>query len=71
MARHDACSYAELDTWSSAIASAVLARTGGERRPVAFLLPQSPLAIAVTLAVLKSGNHYVPMDATWTAARSR
>ena len=65
----EALSYADLDAWSDAIAATVLERAGARRCPVPFLLPQSPLAVAVTLAILKSGNIYVPFDAAWSSDR--
>lgn len=65
----EAFTYAELDAWSDAIAAPILARAGGRSRPVPFLLPQSPLAVAVTLAILKSGNIYVPLDPAWGTDR--
>ena len=65
----EAITYAALDAWSDAIACEVLARTGVRSRPIPLLLNQSPLAVAVTLAILKTGNAYAPLDPAWGADR--
>ncbi|HEX6137581.1 MAG TPA: AMP-binding protein [Casimicrobiaceae bacterium] len=67
--RDGGLTYRQLDVWSSAIASRLLARLGAEPGPVPFLLPQGPLAIATTLGILKAGKFYVPLDPAWALAR--
>jgi len=63
-------SYARLDAWSDAIAGQLLDRVGVVHQPVPFLLPQGPLAIATTLAILKTGSFYVPLDSSWGSKRT-
>jgi amino acid adenylation domain-containing protein len=62
--------YADLDHWSDAIAAQLLQDLDYSCEPVPFLLPQSPLAIACTLGVLKSGKFYVPLDPSWKIERT-
>ena len=63
-------SYAHLDGWSDAIATALLGRLGARQEPVPFLLGQGPLAIATTLGILKTGKYYVPLDPSWGLERA-
>src|SRR5262245_49294122 len=63
-------SFARLDRWSDAIAADLLDRLGAHSEPVPFLLPQGPLAVATTLAILKAGKFYVPIDSSWGPQRA-
>jgi amino acid adenylation domain-containing protein len=65
-----ALSYASLDRWSDAIAAQLLSRLDVRPEPVPFLLAQGPLAIATTLAILKAGKYYVPLDPSWGLQRA-
>jgi amino acid adenylation domain-containing protein len=62
-------SYERLDRWSDAIAAQLLSHLDFRSEPVPFLLAQGPLAIATTLAILKAGKFYVPLDPSWGAQR--
>src|SRR5215510_14803452 len=64
-------SFSLLDAWSDALAADLLDRLGAGSEPVPFLLPQGPLAIATTLAILKTGKFYVPIDPSWGPQRAR
>jgi non-ribosomal peptide synthetase component F len=55
-------SYAELDRAANRLANALLARRGPRHEPVALLLGQGGDAVVATLAVLKAGKFYVPLE---------
>ena len=62
-------SYAELDQWANRMAAS-LQRLGAKlETPVAICLPRSFEAIAVMLAILKTGGFYVPLDPHYPAER--
>ncbi|HRH39273.1 MAG TPA: AMP-binding protein, partial [Flavobacteriales bacterium] len=63
--------YAELDAWSDALARALVQRLDHGLEPVALLLDQGATNVATTLAVLKAGKCYVPLDPTHPATRSK
>ncbi|GAB6040083.1 amino acid adenylation domain-containing protein [Endothiovibrio diazotrophicus] len=63
-----ALSYRELDQRSTRLAHALLAAPAG---PVALCLERTPAAIIATLAALKAGRAYLPLDPAWPAARLR
>ncbi len=56
--------YAQLNAAANRAARALVATTGpaGPGRPVALLLPQGPQSIVWTLAILKAGFCYAPLD---------
>jgi amino acid adenylation domain-containing protein len=54
--------YRALDSEAGRIASALLDRRGDGSEPVAVLLPTGPTALAVLLAILRTGKFYVPLD---------
>ncbi|MBT8077818.1 MAG: AMP-binding protein, partial [Gammaproteobacteria bacterium] len=60
-------SYAELNRYSNRIAHSLLASIGKDEEPVALLFEQSAASVAATLAAVKAGKIYVPLD----PARSR
>ena len=53
--------YKALRNQSAAIAHRLLAAGAGENKPVICFLPASPDAMASFLAVIYSGNYYVPL----------
>lgn len=65
----DALSYAALDVHASRIARAILALRGPHPEPVLLMLEQGVSLVACILAVLKAGKFYVPLDASFLAAR--
>ncbi len=60
--------YGALDEATSALARAILERRGDVEEPVALVMRQGVGAIAATLAALKAGKIYAPLDARWPAA---
>ncbi len=62
-------SYQELDRESDLLASLILGTLDMSQRPVGLLFPQSAESIISILAVLKSGNTYVPLDPSDTPQR--
>ena len=66
----DTVRYRELEELSNRIAQ-VLSRRAGRGGRIGILLPQGLSAIAVILAVLKSGNAYVPLDVSMPESRLR
>ncbi|WP_216206359.1 non-ribosomal peptide synthetase [Amycolatopsis aidingensis] len=61
--------YRELDIRSTRLAHALVARGVGPERPVAVRLPRSVRSVLATLAVLKAGGVYVPVDPSYPAER--
>jgi bacitracin synthase 3 len=61
--------YAELNARANDIASAIIERIGSENAKVALLLEHGESAIVAMLAVMKSGNVYVPMDHEYPVQR--
>jgi amino acid adenylation domain-containing protein len=59
---HARLSYAELDRAANRLAHALLARRGPRHEPVALLTGQGGDAVVATLAVLKAGKFYVPLE---------
>ena len=64
-------SYGELEARSNRLGHALLARKVGLEVPVALFLPRSPELVVATLAVLKAGGCYVPLDPSHPAERQR
>lgn len=60
----DRVTYGELDDLSGRIAAALVARLGAGWEPVALALPQGLASITATLAVLRAGKAYVPLEAS-------
>ncbi|NWF28802.1 amino acid adenylation domain-containing protein [Streptomyces sp. PKU-EA00015] len=71
--RHGATTldYAALDRWSEAIAHRLRDRGVRHGDPVAACLGRGPAAVAGLLGILKAGAHYVPVDPTAPADRTR
>ncbi|NRN71322.1 Amino acid adenylation domain-containing protein, partial [Kibdelosporangium sp. 4NS15] len=71
LARERGLTYAELDSKANRLAQLLIGTgvTGGAR--VAILQERSPDLLVSTLAVLKAGGVYVPLDADQPVARSR
>ncbi|MGW0698018.1 non-ribosomal peptide synthetase [Streptomyces sp. NPDC002867] len=71
--RHGATTldYAALDRWSEAIAHRLRDRGVRHGDPVAVCLGRGPAAVAGLLGILKAGAHYVPVDPTAPADRTR
>ncbi|MFE7099122.1 non-ribosomal peptide synthetase [Streptomyces erythrochromogenes] len=63
--------YAALDRWSEAIAHRLRDRGVGHGDPVAVCVARGPAAVAGVLGVLKAGAHYIPVDPTAPAERTR
>ncbi|MFP1625574.1 non-ribosomal peptide synthetase [Streptomyces sp. 5K101] len=63
--------YAALDRWSEAIAHRLRDRGVRHGDPVAVCLGRGPAAVAGLLGILKAGAHYVPVDPTAPADRTR
>ena len=66
-----ACTYADLDRRSDALAARLRALGVAHEARVALCLPRSPEAIVAALAVLKAGGAYLPLDADYPEARLR
>ncbi|GGZ25554.1 non-ribosomal peptide synthetase [Streptomyces poonensis] len=62
-------SYAELDRRSNRLARALIERGAGPERLVALALPRSVDLVVATLAVLKAGAAYLPVDTSYPAER--
>src|SRR5262245_62159221 len=54
--------YRELDESSNRLACAILRQRGPAAEPVGVLAQQGVTAVVATLAVLKSGKFYIPLD---------
>lgn len=61
----------ELDLLSTQICHEIDKLDIGKNQPVPFLLKKHPLAVAVILGIIKSGNYYVPLDISAPAERTR
>ena len=66
-----ACTYAELDRRSDALAARLHALGVAHEAHVALCLPRSPEAVVAALAVLKAGAAYLPIDPDYPEARLR
>ncbi|MBQ1075173.1 amino acid adenylation domain-containing protein [Micromonospora sp. C31] len=64
-------SYAEVAARSTALAAAIRARVDDPSGPVLLLLPRSVDMVVASLAVLRVGAAYVPVDPSTPAARLR
>lgn len=62
-------SYRELDGLSDSLAGWLTQKLSGTGHRVALVLPKSINAIVAILAILKSGNTYVPLGDTWSHGR--
>ncbi|WP_440068650.1 non-ribosomal peptide synthetase [Streptosporangium sp. OZ121] len=62
-------SYREIDRWSDAVAWRLKDRDVGPGAGVGVLADRRPELIVAMLGVLKSGNHYVPVDTKDAAPR--
>ena len=62
-------SYKELDQLSDSLAAWLALKFPGNGHRIALVLPKSINAIVAILAILKSGNTYVPLGDTWSAGR--
>ena len=58
--------YAELSHASSRLAADIVARLGPASRPVGLLMAQGVAAVVATLAILKAGKFYLPLEPAWT-----
>lgn len=66
----EACvTYEQLDKLSDRLASRLLERGIVPESPIGFCLPRSPELIVALLGILKAGAAYVPLDASYPAAR--
>ena len=61
-------SYGQLNAAANRAARALVARPGAAARPVALLLPQGAASVVWTLAILKAGRCYAPLDQRLPAA---
>ncbi|GLZ41081.1 non-ribosomal peptide synthase/polyketide synthase [Actinokineospora sp. NBRC 105648] len=64
-----ALTYAELDALANRLARQLVGRGAGPGTVVALLLPRSVEFLAATLAVLKAGAAYLPLDESFPQAR--
>lgn len=69
--KENALTYDELNKAANRIAHAILATRGEGQEQVALLCHQGAVAIAATLAVLKAGKTYVPLDPTVPNTRNK
>nr|WP_244230977.1 condensation domain-containing protein [Paraburkholderia graminis] len=65
----ESLTYAELDAWSAAIASRLIARGVGAERRVGLCVARGPALIAALLGIIRSGGAFVPLDPDYPAAR--
>jgi amino acid adenylation domain-containing protein len=65
----DELAYAELNRRATRLAHHLVARGVGAETRVGLLLPRSAELVVAELAVLKAGGVYVPLDASFPAAR--
>ena len=63
--------YRQLDRRANALAHRLRAAGVGDETPVALLVERSPGHLVATLAVLKAGGCYVPLDPAFPLARQR
>lgn len=68
---HATFTYAELDNWSSAIATELEEHGVGPGDVVAVSMVRSPQLMAAIFAVLKTGAAYLPIDSEYPADRIR
>ena len=61
--------YEYLNKFSNYIAHSIPANRNVEQEPVALLMEEGPSLIGAILAILKSGNIYVPIDSSQTKSR--
>jgi len=61
--------YAQLDQRSSSLALWLMQRMTGSGHRVALVMPKSIDAVVAILAILKSGNTYVPLGDNWSVGR--
>ena len=61
--------YAELDRRTSSLAQWLMQRLSGSGHRVALVMPKSIDAVVAILAILKSGNTYVPLGDNWSVGR--
>ncbi|MFJ4501024.1 amino acid adenylation domain-containing protein [Streptomyces sp. NPDC088864] len=62
-------SYAELDALSATLAAALAGTGAGPETGVGVLLSRSPAVVTASLAAVRAGAAYVPMDARWPGER--
>ena len=62
-------SYKALDCLSDSLAAWLTLKLSGTGNRIALVLPKSINAVVAILAILKSGNTYVPLGDTWSAGR--
>jgi len=63
--------YRQLNGAANRIAQAILATRGEKSEPVALMFEQGAPAVIATLAVLKTGKFYVPLDPSVPWSRSK
>ncbi|MEH0418318.1 amino acid adenylation domain-containing protein [Streptomyces sp. B21-083] len=61
--------YAELNARANRLARALVARGAGPESRVAIAMPRSPEAVVATMAVLKAGSSYLPVDTAYPEDR--
>lgn len=61
--------YRELDRWSDALARGLVDRGVGRATGIGVLVDRRPELVVALLAILKTGNHYVPVDVKDAPAR--
>ncbi|MFF4016045.1 amino acid adenylation domain-containing protein [Streptomyces sp. NPDC001843] len=66
----ESLSYRRLDMRANALAKHILRRVPAADRPIAVLLERSSDMVAAALAVLKTGNCYLPLDPAAPRARA-
>ncbi|SCG72388.1 AMP-binding protein, partial [Micromonospora halophytica] len=71
VAGDDTLTYAELDRRSHALAGHLRAQGVSDGDVVSLALDRSLWTLIATLAVLRAGAAYTPMDITWPAPRMR
>src|SRR5579863_989848 len=69
VAGFDVLTYAELDRRSNQLAHWLKSKGAGLERLVAVYLDRSPNFLIATLAALKSGSAYLPLDPEWPLER--
>ena len=67
--REQTVDYAELNARSNRLARALLARGAGPEQIIAIALPPSAELVTATLAVLKAGAAYLPLDPEYPSGR--
>ncbi|MGW6461009.1 amino acid adenylation domain-containing protein, partial [Streptomyces sp. NPDC055078] len=69
VAGHNHLTFADLDTRSNRLAHLLIAQGVGPDTVVALALPRSAESVVATLAVLKAGGAYLPLDLDYPAER--